>query len=914
MLPVGPARLRTKPLHGFLLGFLAGSQLLTLGSIGRANAQTNIDGIENIYGATNIHAVTGHGRMSAGVSSTGDLTVLTWPSPSYSDQLAYVTSNAFDARELPRFGAVEEAGLFLGLYVQSADTSLVTWLRDPATWHAEQDYGPDDGPNVHTRFESDVLGLRVTLIDAISPDADLLVRHAAISRQPDSPVEQAWVLTYANLSPVPPSSRVPELPVVDWVFDGRNDFAALWDGSNRAIVHFHPDDQRVYRDLGNLLLPPSADWGPVGDALKSDSPSPAQVEALLANLDEDYAPGVYLALSTSPGPDQHQIGFDEAAVCDTLDEIGDNLLLLPERQPGLDLPLDPGVLDLLRCPDSRPTPRDTQGWTYSATEAFADASDGSLEGSDIAAGEVSEALRTPVTFDSNGSATVDVWLAASSTAEQARSILTQAPTGTAVIEAAAGAVSTWLSNLTLPEADPEARAIARRSLINLRVGTDSDTGAIVASISRQPPYGLDWLRDGAFFNAALDISGQYELVTKRASLYGQWQRSEGVAPTPIIDAPAPPRPDGKPAEVYPADTWEMNYYPDGMVGGLFRFEIDNTAFALWTIVAHVGWVPEAERSEYLRSNWDTIVGAADFLVYWKDELTGLHFPAQEDDNPGYRQTLNGAVPVFGALDIAARAARFLGEDEAAQRWESRATEVQTGILTHLYDPVAMRFVRDVDSSAEANQSGPTGTTGWLIWPMTLLPWSDDRARSQLLSDLRFIEPQIYLETRGGQYFMKNTVSFGLTLGQEPGYADRVVALRNQLETHPTQGTRHFGEAMVVVRNAGDTPRASQRVATPHLWEGVLFYLTSMAVEQPDAFLAYDRVLPRSTVLGSRIDDGSSGSGCSACPSSSPRYRFGSALLLMLIVGGAMLVQRRTWRRSALRMHSEKGTARSRDSV
>lgn len=858
------------------------------------DAQANIDGIENIYGATNIHAVTGHGRMSVGVSSTGDLTVLTWPSPSYSDQLAYVTSNAFDARQQPRFGAVEQAGSFLGLYVDVGADFVLTWLRDSSSWSVEQDYGADDGPNVHTRFVNGTLGLHVTLVDAVAPNSDLFVRHAEIVRDGDSPVERAWLVTYANLSPVPPSSRVPELPIADWVYDGRNDFAALWDASNRAIVHFHPDDQRVYRDISNLLLAPSVDWGPIGIALESGSPSSDEVATLLQNLDEDYSPGVYLALSTSPAPDQHQIGFDQAEVCDTLDAIGDNVLLLPERQPGLDLPLDPAVLDLLRCPEPRLTPRDTEGWSHTATEAFADAADGNLEGSDIAAGEVSEALRTPLTFGADGVAMVDILLAAGSTAEEARTLLSNAPSGSAIVESATTVVSSWLSGLALPEADPEARAIARRSLINLRVGTDTATGAIVASISRQPPYGLDWPRDGAFFNVALDISGQRDIVTERARLYGQWQRDEGVAPTPIIDAPPPPRPDGAPADVYPADTWEMNYYPDGMVGGLFRFEIDNTAFALWTIVAHVGWLPDSERAGYLRDNWSNIRRAADFLVYWRDETNGLHFPAQEDDNPGYRQTLNGAVPVFAALDIAARAARFIGEDAQAEQWESRAAEVQTGILTHLFDRAAMRFVREVGSSADPSRRGPTGTTAWLVWPMTLLPWNDERIRSQLLSDLSFIEPQIFLETEGGQYFMKNTVSFGLTLAHDRAHADDILALRNQLETHPTSGTDHFGEAMVVVRDADGRARASQRVATPHLWEGILFYLTAMAMEDPDVFTAYDRVLPKSRVLGSRIDVEEGGGGCAAAPGVSPRPTFGLATLAILL--GLLTVRERRRRR------------------
>ena len=126
--------------------------------------------------------------------------------------------------------------------------------------------------------------------------------------------------------------------------------------------------------------------------------------------------------------------------------------------------------------------------------------------------------------------------------------------------------------------------------------------------------------------------------------------------------------------------------------------------------------------------------------------------------------------------------------------------------------------------------------------MRVLPWTDPRVAAQLDSDLSFVGPQIRLETAGGQYFMKNTVSFGLTHGRDPsrreGLSDLVELIA---EGHATE-TAHFGEAMATVSEAG-RPVASQRVANPHLWEGVLFYLSAMALEDPDALMAYDAVLP-----------------------------------------------------------------------
>src|SRR5215470_8274136 len=58
-------------------------------------------------GATNVNAALGSGRLTATVSRCGELTSLKWPGPSFYDQLAYLTSNAADARTRPHFGALD---------------------------------------------------------------------------------------------------------------------------------------------------------------------------------------------------------------------------------------------------------------------------------------------------------------------------------------------------------------------------------------------------------------------------------------------------------------------------------------------------------------------------------------------------------------------------------------------------------------------------------------------------------------------------------------------------------------------------------------------------------------------------------------------------------------------------------------
>ncbi len=824
-----------------------------------AFAQTGIDAQENVFGATNIHAVVGHGGLTAGVSREGDLTVLSWPSPSYNDQLAYLSSNALDARSQPRFGALEGAGMFLGLRCdQAGGSSEVTWLREDP-WTIEQDYGSADGPHPHTRFRNDTLGLSVTLVDAIDPKSATLVRHVTIVRDTDSPVQDAWLLSYANLSPLPPGSRVSELHVADWFKDGENDFAAAWHAEEHAVVHFHPSGRRVYRDLISLTTSGEVEWGPVGDALAATTIDEAALADLVADLPNAYGDGSWLALSTVPAPDQHQVGFDGTPQCPHLDALIANFEELPEVFPAFTPPIDPELASQLACKKLPEEIIAEQGWEYAAADPYTDAQDGDLEGAGLAAGEVAEALRTPLSFDAAGSATVSVVLGAGETFSAALQALGAGRDADALIERSNQAVSEWLGGLRVPGADgTRVRDVARRSLINLRVGTDAGTGAVVASIARQPPYALDWPRDGAFFNVMLDASGQTDLVAKRLELYESWQRATTARPTPFIDPPAPVDPRTGSA-VYPADAWEMNYYADGTPGGTFRFEIDTTAFAVWSLVAHVGWAEDPEG--HLEKHWDAIERGAELLAGWRDAETGLHAPAQEDDSAAHTQTLHGAITVFGALDIAARAARRLGRDSLARRWENRARELRSAIQDHFYEPDEQVFFMTDSGRLPIQASGlvPTGPTAWLVWPCTLFPFEDDRIQRQLHRDYGIIEPVLKLETKGGLYYMKNTISIAVAGGED--FGSIIASLPETLANEATPGTDHFGEVMVVVdRNGERVPE--QRVSTPHLWEGTLFYLTALAAEDPAALIAYDAQLPPSRVLtGADAGEVAAGGGC-----------------------------------------------------
>jgi len=209
--------------------------------------------------------------------------------------------------------------------------------------------------------------------------------------------------------------------------------------------------------------------------------------------------------------------------------------------------------------------------------------------------------------------------------------------------------------------------------------------------------------------------------------------------------------------------------------------------------------------------------------------------------------------VFGALDIAARAARLIGEDEDAAAWEARALELRAAMEMHFIDPDTNTFVMEESGRVPLQASGltATGPTAWLVWPMTLYPLDDDADTSQspigrqLAQDYAAILPALELESVGGLYFMKNTVS--LAVAGRPTWGAEIDVLPALLAAQATS-TNHFGEVMVVDTDADGMAVARQRVSTPHLWEGGLYYLTVAAVEDPMSLRRYDDVLPVSRVL------------------------------------------------------------------
>ncbi|MGW8323705.1 MAG: hypothetical protein ACWGSD_19350, partial [Thermodesulfobacteriota bacterium] len=399
-----------------------------------------------------------------------------WPSPSYFDQLNYTTPILTPgARDKPRMGAMESMGISAGLRYTLGNRIGVTWLRDDG-WTVTQGYLSDTTNILVTEYTHEDLALRVRFLAYVLPDSDVVILNYKVDRFEGSPVEAATLLFFENLSPC--LHKLPNLPFEDWLLDFQNDFAALYDSRRDLLVHFRPEGGKDLLSRFDSLFSTS------GRDIQED------VNALLDGLDGAFGSGVYIAIGSERQTAEHQVGFDEKRRCELV----------------------------------RP-------WAYSAQDAYLDALDGELSGSPAAACQANAALAWDLDL-SDGSDTLTVYAAFSSSWQGSDGALT-------LLESARGEPASthlgvteswwdgWTSRAALPDTDdPTVLRVARRALLTIKAATDRQTGAIVASISTQPPYSLDWPRDGAFINHVLDVAGYPEMVTQHNLFYADVQRKE----------------------------------------------------------------------------------------------------------------------------------------------------------------------------------------------------------------------------------------------------------------------------------------------------------------------------------------------------------------------------------------------------
>ena len=433
-------------------------------------------------------------------------------------------------------------------------------------------------------------------------------------------------------------------------------------------------------------------------------------------------------------------------------------------------------------------------------DAYDDAADGTLSGNGSYTGQTTGAVARGLDL-SQGAASEVVLIAAGPDGPGAGVALQRARS--TPFDRLVSAKQAWIGGLLAQApwpatSDPTVAALARRALVTLVTDYDPRSGAIVASIATQSPYGEDWLRDGSFFNHTLDLIGLGDWVRRRDELYASLQqRADQFHPD---------------AFAVPFGSWAMNYYADGIVGGPIPWEIDETGYGLWTLWDHFRVSGDGA---YLRRVYPAVRAGADFLVSCRDPTSGLQCTASEDDHPNPTQSIVGAGPVWLGLTSAAKAADALGQTADAARWRARAAELGAAIDSHLFA-----------------DGGYGGGDPVIAWPVCFRPYTDPQMASNLDAAWNGVAPSFAEPAAGrrlrGAYENKALVALAKAWKGDPA---RMAQVHQGLEwiagQAATPDTHTMGE--VWLERGG---RIEAAVSQPHVWEQVLFYLASLEAWPP----------------------------------------------------------------------------------
>ncbi len=712
---------------------------------------------ETIGGGTNAVAALSNGRLSVSISPWAEITHLRWPSLSWYDHLRY-----FTARKV--FGLRD----------------LINLLNEEAAHPYEVRWG-EEAPSEEWKL----YGRPLEPHPELGSRAGVLTPGATKPFWLNDPLwkSQRWYAGDNSGILITTLSGPATLEVADWVDPEWDLLVRVHRIEGAARFFYHSTFAPSLKFAKGLFFPVDPKWAGFGAVYCPSEGivihfrpfrkrwNPAEKDWTPEKLDSFYPEGgVFLAWGFDSMPSSFQVGADRAG---------------------------------------RKVPPD------SPIGGRADAEDGILQGNKAFRGPVDAALAIDFP-DLRG--TVAVLIAVGSTATEASSLIRRARE--IGIEALRERVERFWestgSKVFLPpeEKDQTIRRVAKRSVLALLMGQDANSGAIVASLSRQPSYHFDFPRDSAFFDLGLDVAGFPEKVDRhldflmKVQMRGKW----AFGWMWLVNLRWPfYRPEGH---------FKANYSVDGLPGSMpHPFEIDSTGLAVWNLWRHEAFVPDERKDDYRRKAWEVIERGAEALMDYVDFRAGWIRPAFEDDSSRPSATFHGASSTLTALMAAVDAARrWVGDERKAAKWEEAATLLRRSMLQKLEGKVTRETI---------------GWRGlhWSLWPAPLLKPGDPRAAPLVEMLVREITEKIESRRPGFSYLAEQLFALALAPDRTREQEDLI---RKGLEflAHKVAipGTGHFGE---IVLKKGEFYQ--NRTAIPHLWNGILFYLALLALYRPEIF-------------------------------------------------------------------------------
>jgi len=174
------------------------------------------------------------------------------------------------------------------------------------------------------------------------------------------------------------------------------------------------------------------------------------------------------------------------------------------------------------------------------------------------------------------------------------------------------------------------------------------------------------------------------------------------------------------------------------------------------------------------------------------------------------------------LRAAVAAAAAIGDTSAqVGLWKKRLTAL-SGAIDKLYDPAQKAYAEQAGATSALPVSFADG--GWLLWPVQLHPYSDPRMEGE--ASAVWSSMLRSLAGASGGYEGKALLGVCAASGPlAPTERQSLESVLHYMATSLATPTGLFGEWW---QRFGGTPRPMNDM--PHVWEGALFYLSSMCID------------------------------------------------------------------------------------
>ncbi|OHA81494.1 MAG: hypothetical protein A2675_03420 [Candidatus Yonathbacteria bacterium RIFCSPHIGHO2_01_FULL_51_10] len=386
--------------------------------------------------------------------------------------------------------------------------------------------------------------------------------------------------------------------------------------------------------------------------------------------------------------------------------------------------------------------------------SYKDAEDGQLSKNPIEHGPTDSVLGFSFELEPEGQADVYYWLAAGKSIEEVHElntyVLGKSPEH--LMRTTRDFWRAWSTkqNFNFYGLDDNIVSLFKKSLFTVRVHADNH-GSIIASgdsdvLNGRDTYAYMWPRDASYAALAMDLVGDSNVALRFFQFCNTAITSDGYFMHKY-------RPDGS-----LGSSWHPWVARDGVTEH-FPIQEDEAALPL---IALARYYDTTKDLEFIESVYNSLIKkAADFMVVYRDEATGLPKPTYDLWEEKYGVTTFTACTVYGALIAAARFAEILGKTKSQKLYTDTAHQVREGILKYLYDAESGLFLKMINFEHDAIVADKTidMSSVYGVYAFGVLPHADPRvARAVKLTEERLSAHTFVggiARYEGDRYYRKN---------------------------------------------------------------------------------------------------------------------------------------------------------------